>query len=62
EYDDTIFNRQQVRALVSERNTLAGASDDPVLLAAIAEVLRLADLITPAPRRPTHRRLVFVGD
>jgi hypothetical protein len=62
EYDDTIFNGRQLGALIAELNTLATTTDDAVLLAAIAEVLRLADLVMPAPQRPTHRRLVFVGD
>jgi hypothetical protein len=60
EYDDTIFNGRQLGALIAELNTLATTTDDAVLLAAIAEVLRLADLVMPAPPRPTHRRLVLL--
>ena len=62
EYDDTVFNGRQVSMLVDELARFAGTTDDVALLAAIAEVVRLAGLVMPARQRPGHRRLVFVGD
>jgi hypothetical protein len=62
EYDDTIFNLIQSRRLVLELKALSADSRDSELQAAAAAVLALASLLEPAPGRPHHRQLFFIGD
>jgi hypothetical protein len=56
-YDDTWFNKSQMRLLVPELNALIDSTPAPEAEAA-AEVLTLAELLERKP----HRYLVFVGD
>jgi hypothetical protein len=62
EYDDTTFNPRQAAMLIAELEQLTAATDDRNLHEAIAQLITLAGLLMPAPRRPHHRRLVFNGD
>ncbi|WP_380282511.1 hypothetical protein [Kitasatospora purpeofusca] len=56
-YDDTWFNRSQMRLLAPELRVLIDSAPAPEAEAA-AEVLALADQLERKP----HRYLVFVGD
>jgi hypothetical protein len=59
EYDDTYFNSRQSIRLAQELESIAATAG----LDHTAEaILRLVDLLRPAPGRPHHRQLVFVGD
>ena len=60
ELDDTYFNARQGLRLARELEALAAAGGG--VEAAARAVLRLAGLLQPAPKRPHHRLLVFVGD
>jgi len=62
ELDDTTFNARQSVVLIAELTRLAAATDVPDLRDAATELITLAELLVPAPRRPHHRRLVFNGD
>ncbi|WP_157437850.1 hypothetical protein [Actinoplanes subtropicus] len=62
EYDDTTFNSRQAAMLIAELEQLTAVTDDRNLHEAIAQLITLAKLLVPAPRRPHHRRLVFNGD
>jgi hypothetical protein len=59
---DTWFNARQSAMLAAELADLASRSTDPAVRSAAAAVLRLASLLGPAPGRPHHRKLVFIGD
>jgi hypothetical protein len=48
--------------LIAELEQLTAVTDDRNLHDAIAQLITLAELLVPAPRRPHHRRLVFNGD
>lgn len=62
EYDDTYFNSRQSARLAQELESIT-ADDSGVDLRPTAEaIMELAGLLRPAPGRPHHRRLVFVGD
>ncbi|MFD8321472.1 hypothetical protein [Kitasatospora purpeofusca] len=56
-YDDTWFNKSQMRLLVPELRALIDSTSAPETEAA-AEVLALAEQLELKP----HRYLVFVGD
>src|SRR4051812_46241254 len=56
-YDDTIFNRLQIRALLAELNSLISSLEGGELVAA----MELVDLAAVACERP-HRYLVISGD
>jgi hypothetical protein len=62
EYDDTYFNARQSKRLAQELEAIAQDSGDEVLRQAAEAVLRLVRMLEPAPGRPHHRQLVFVGD
>ncbi|MEU8820815.1 hypothetical protein [Actinoplanes sp. NPDC048796] len=62
EYDDTTFNPRQAVMLIAELEQLTAMTDDQNLHEAISQLITLAELLVPAPRRPRHRRLVFNGD
>ncbi|WP_146163958.1 hypothetical protein [Pseudosporangium ferrugineum] len=62
ELDDTIFNWRQSVVLIDELHRLAAATQDPEVRAAAADIISLAELLAPAPQRPHHRRLIFIGD
>jgi hypothetical protein len=62
EYDDTTFNPRQAAMLIAELEQLTAATEDRNLREAVAQLISLAELLVPAPRRPHHRRLVFNGD
>jgi hypothetical protein len=62
EYDDTYFNRRQASRLIVELKNVAGTANEPALLNAATEIMALADLLKPAPGRPAHRQLIFIGD
>ncbi|MDH6122925.1 hypothetical protein [Kitasatospora sp. GAS204B] len=56
-YDDTWFNKSQMRLLVPELRALIDSASAPEAEAA-AEVLALAEQLEHKP----HRYLIFVGD
>ncbi|WP_326708049.1 hypothetical protein OG758_00415 [Streptomyces sp. NBC_01474] len=56
-YDDTWFNKSQMRLVVPELEALMNSASAPEAEAA-AEVLALAEQLEPKP----HRYLIFVGD
>ena len=60
--DDTYFNRRQAVRLKAELKDVAERCGDGGVSNAAAEILRLLALLEPAPGRPTHRLLIFVGD
>jgi hypothetical protein len=62
EYDDTTFNPRQAAMLIAELKQLSAATEDRDLQETIAQLVSLAELLVPAPRRPHHRRLIFNGD
>jgi hypothetical protein len=62
EYDDTYFNARQCVPLAGELEILATQSADPDVQGAAQAMLRLVDLMRPAPGRPHHRQLIFSGD
>ncbi len=62
EYDDTCFNSRQSERLARELESIAHDADEGGLRHAAVAVLDLARLLQPAPGRPGHRVLVFVGD
>jgi hypothetical protein len=62
EYDDTTFNPRQGRMLIAELEALAKATNEAHLRDVIAELVAAARQLLPAPQRPHHRRLVFLGD
>jgi len=62
DHDDTYFNARQCVRLEAELRLLAELSAEPEVVGAAEAVLRLTDLMQPAPGRPHHRLLVFSGD
>jgi len=62
EHDDTTFNPRQTVMLIAELERLAAATDRLHMSDAVARLIALAELLAPAPRRPHHRRLQFIGD
>lgn len=56
-YDDTWFNKSQMRLLIPELKALIDSASAPEAEAA-TELLSLADLLDHKP----HRYLIFVGD
>ncbi len=61
-YDDTCFNPRQAAMLAAELRTIIEQSTADAPREAARAVLRLASLLEIAPRRPHHRRLLFIGD
>jgi hypothetical protein len=59
EYDDTTFNARQAKVLITELTSLAATEE---LAGTATQLITLAELLLPAPGRPHHRHLVFVGD
>ena len=55
EYDDTYFNRSQMRLLVPELEELAGSSP-PAEAAMATQLLNLAKTVA------IHDQMIFVGD
>ncbi|MER6758170.1 hypothetical protein ABT235_28810 [Micromonospora echinofusca] len=61
-YDDTCFNPRQTASLTAELRSIIEQSKDGRVRAAAQALLQLASLLEVAPRRPHHRRLLFIGD
>ncbi|WP_143766927.1 hypothetical protein [Micromonospora sp. L5] len=61
-YDDTCFNPRQSVSLAAELRSIIEQSEDGRVRAAAQAVVQLASLLEVAPRRPHHRRLLFIGD
>jgi hypothetical protein len=62
EYDDTYFNARQSVRLGQELKLIAADGSDSDLREAAEAISLLVGLLQPAPRRPHHRLLIFVGD
>lgn len=57
-YDDTRFNRMQMKLVCSELHELVSQSSPGGVLDAARELLAMAELV----RAKAHRYLIFVGD